>query len=317
MRGIRTLLLTTMIGAMVLVSPPGAAANGGAYLEFDRTYYVAGDEGHGVTYVSIPSRKAHLLDEGPFYVFVLPRGTALREGSPIPPGAVRLGTVSVIEEDESYELETDFTVPDLAPGWYEIGVCNDPCTISGFRESLGGSLSIVETRREAELLTTNGRLHSRLFGARPGSAAGRAPSGGGGRRARGPARVRERRADRAGRRDRPARNAAGLRSFARSGGGTDAVRSVGRGCDPAGDPGHRGARVPAPADAAGDDGPVAPAASSRDGGTGPLSPLASTPRSALRACAMVEVSREGLRNGQPELGDPTYRQGGKSAPTGG
>ena len=55
----------------------------------------------------------------------------------------------MIEEDESYEFKTDFTVPDLDPGLYEIGVCNDPCTISGFREALGGSLAIVETRREA------------------------------------------------------------------------------------------------------------------------------------------------------------------------
>jgi hypothetical protein len=166
MRGIRTLLLMTMIGAIVLVSPPGAAANGGAYLEFDRTYYLAGDEGHAATYVSIPPRKEHLLEEGPFYVFALPRGAVLKEGSPVPAGAVRLGTVSVIEEDESYEFGTDFIVPNLDPGWYEIGVCNDPCTISGFRESLGGSFSIVETRREAELLTSNDRLRSQLFGAR-------------------------------------------------------------------------------------------------------------------------------------------------------
>jgi hypothetical protein len=166
MRGIRMLLLTTMIGATVLISPSGAAANGGAYLEFDRTYYVAGDEGHGGTYLSLPVGKEHLLDEGPFHVFLLPRGVSLREGHPIPPAAIRLGAVVVTEEDESYEFETDFIVPDLDPGWYEIGVCNDPCTISGFRESLGGSFSIVETRREAQLLTTNGRLRSHLFGAR-------------------------------------------------------------------------------------------------------------------------------------------------------
>jgi hypothetical protein len=159
-------LLATMIGATVLVSSPRAAANGGSYLEFDRTYYLAGDEGHAVTYVSIPPGKEHLLEEGPFYVFALPRGSSLREGHPIPPGAVRLGTVSVIEEDGAYELETAFTVPVLDPGWYETGVCNDPCTISGFRESLGGSLTIVETRREAQLLTTNDRLRSHLFGAR-------------------------------------------------------------------------------------------------------------------------------------------------------
>lgn len=166
MREIRMVLLTTVIGTLVLVAPSGATANGGAYLQFDRTYYVAGDEGNGVTYVSLPAGKEHLLDEGPFSVFALPRGVSLHEGHPIPPTAIRLGPVTVTEEDGSYELETDFIVPHLDPGWYGIGVCNDPCTISGFRESLGGSLSIVETRREAQLLTTNERLRSQLFGAR-------------------------------------------------------------------------------------------------------------------------------------------------------
>jgi hypothetical protein len=166
MRGIRRLLLMAMVGGSVLVAPIGAEANGGAYLEFDRTYYLAGDSGHAVTYVSLPASKEHLLEEGPFYVFALPAGATLREGRPIPSSAIRLGIVTVTEEDEAYEFTTEFTVPELDPGFYEIGVCNDPCTISGFRESLGGSLSIVETRREAQLLTTNDRLRGQLFGAR-------------------------------------------------------------------------------------------------------------------------------------------------------
>jgi hypothetical protein len=166
MRGIRRLLLTAMVGASVLATPIGAGANGGAYLEFDRTYYLPGDTGHGVTYVSLPTSKEHLLEEGPFYVYALPAGTSLMEGRPIPSAAVRLGTVAVTEEDDTYEFTTEFTVPALDPGSYEIGVCNDPCTISGFRESLGGSLSIVQTRREAQLLTQNSRLRGALFGAR-------------------------------------------------------------------------------------------------------------------------------------------------------
>jgi hypothetical protein len=149
MRGIRrsvgVVLLTTIA---VLVPPSVAGANGGAYLEFDQTYYLSGDAGHAETYVSIPAGKEHLLDEGPFYVFALPQGRSLEEGLPIPPGAVRLGTVSVAEEDGAYELSIEFMVPALDPGGYGIGVCNDPCTISGFREPLTGVVSIVRTARE-------------------------------------------------------------------------------------------------------------------------------------------------------------------------
>jgi hypothetical protein len=167
MRGIRlrvgVMLLTTIA---VLVPPSVAGANGGAYLEFDRTYYLSGDAGHAETYVSLPAGKEHLLDEGPFYVFALPRGGSLEEGHPIPPGAVRLGTVSMTEEDGAYELSMEFMVPALDPGGYGVGVCNDPCTISGFREPLGGWFTVVETRREAELLTLRDRLRGELFGAR-------------------------------------------------------------------------------------------------------------------------------------------------------
>jgi hypothetical protein len=167
MRGIRlrvgVMLLTTIA---VLVPPSVAGANGGAYLEFDRTYYLSGDAGHAETYVSLPAGKEHLLDEGPFYVFALPRGGSLEEGHPIPESAVRLGTVSVTEEDGAYELSIEFMVPALEPGGYGIGVCNEPCTISGFRESLGGWFTVVETRREAELLTLRDRLRGELFGAR-------------------------------------------------------------------------------------------------------------------------------------------------------
>lgn len=166
MRWISRVFLATMIGGAVLLSPSVASANGGAYLEFDRTYYLAGDAGHAETYVSLPAGKEHLLDEGPFYVFALPRGASLEEGHPIPPAAVRLGAVTVTEEDETYEFATDFTMPELDPGWYDIGVCNDPCTIAGFRESLSGSFSVVQTRREAQLLIRVDRLNSQLFGAR-------------------------------------------------------------------------------------------------------------------------------------------------------
>ena len=158
--------LATTIGAAVLLLPSVAGANGGAYLEFDRTYYLSGDA--GTRSRTSRSRRARNTSstKGPSTCSRSTRGTSLKEGHPIPPGAVRLGTVSVTEEDETYEFTTEFTVPDLDPGFYEIGVCNDPCTISGFREALGGSLTIVETRREAQLLTQNDRLRGELFGAR-------------------------------------------------------------------------------------------------------------------------------------------------------
>jgi len=53
-----------------------------------------------------------------------------------------------------------FAVPAVAPGDYGVGLCNDPCTISGFQASLSGFLTVVETARERQLLQLESRLRS-------------------------------------------------------------------------------------------------------------------------------------------------------------
>ena len=49
---------------------------------------------------------------------------------------------------------------------YGLSVCNDPCTISGFREPLTGTISIVATAREGALLTEISRLKGRNWSLR-------------------------------------------------------------------------------------------------------------------------------------------------------
>jgi len=167
MRGIRGLLLAAMVGASMLAAPADAFANGGAYLEFDQTHYLPGDLGVAVGYARVPERKEHLLERGPFYLFAVPMNVPLREGHPIPAGAIRLGTFAIEEEEDAYyELRAEFTAPRLSSGSHVMALCNDPCTIAGFREPFTGTVSIVATRREAQLLTTNDRLRSTLWGAK-------------------------------------------------------------------------------------------------------------------------------------------------------
>ena len=167
MRGVRGLLLTAMVGASMLAAPADAFANGGAYLEFDQTHYLPGDPGIAVGYARVPEKKEHLLDRGPFYLFALPMNVPLREGHPIPAGAIRLGTFAIEEEENAYyELRAQFIAPRLSSGYHVMALCNDPCTIAGFREPFTGTVSIVATRREAQLLTANDRLRSTLWGAK-------------------------------------------------------------------------------------------------------------------------------------------------------
>jgi hypothetical protein len=162
MRKLRVLVVAGSIGIVLSGAMP-ARADGGAYVELDKTYYLSGDTAVARTYVLIPKRKIDVLDRGPFYLFALPAGTDLREGRAIPDAAVRLATLVVQERNGSYELSARFTMPSLAPGNYTAGVCNDPCTISGFREPLSGWFTVVATVREAQLLRKVGTLRSQGF----------------------------------------------------------------------------------------------------------------------------------------------------------
>ncbi len=146
------------IGAAILVAatlggPSVAWADGGAYLDLDRTHYLPGQTAHAEGYVYVPRAKQHLFERGPFYLYVTQERTPLIEGRPIPERAVRVGTVSIDRErGTQFELSASFVVPQLDGESYALAVCNEPCTISGFRESLTGTISIIATAREGELL---------------------------------------------------------------------------------------------------------------------------------------------------------------------
>jgi hypothetical protein len=112
----------------------------------------------------VPATKQDLFDRGPFYLYVVPKRSSVVEGRPIPDGAVRVATISITEgRGTSFELHASFAVPDLAGDSYGISLCNDPCTISGFREPLTGEISIVATAREGELLTALHRQQNRTW----------------------------------------------------------------------------------------------------------------------------------------------------------
>jgi hypothetical protein len=160
------------IGAAILVgatlgAPSAAWADGGAYLDLDRTHYLPGQTARAETYVSIPRAKQGLVERGPFFVFVVPMSAAVTERRPISANAVRVGTASIEREDRrTFRLRASFVVPDLPGAFYRLAVCNDPCTISGFREPLTGEISIVQTFREGELLTDLYRQQNQTWMAR-------------------------------------------------------------------------------------------------------------------------------------------------------
>jgi len=166
MRARRGLVIAATVGA-VLWSPLAARADGGAYIAFDRTHYLPGETATGEAYVYLEKQHQGLLDRGPFYAYLLTDGAVVRLGHAIPTGAIRVGTFSVERSrPEWFEMKVSFAVPDLAGDFYPVVACNDPCTVSGFKEPLSGLVSIVQTVREGALLTQRQQLRGRLYALR-------------------------------------------------------------------------------------------------------------------------------------------------------
>ena len=162
MRRLRVLVVLAVTGSVVWGTMP-AGADGGAFIEFDRTYYIPGQTAVASAYVLIPQKKQSILDRGPFFAFAVPRGSALQEGQPIPEGAVKLGMMTIHMRKNDTRLDVTFVMPELPGGNYTVQICNDPCTISGFRDPLTGFFSIVHTARERQLLVEEQNLQGTIW----------------------------------------------------------------------------------------------------------------------------------------------------------
>ncbi|HEX7246773.1 MAG TPA: hypothetical protein VF351_01595 [Actinomycetota bacterium] len=159
----RTAIVAMTVLVAIGLTPAVALANGGAYVTFEGRHHLPGDVVTGELYVSIPRNKLELLDRGPFHAYLLEGNDSIEAGRPLPSGAIRVGTFVVEKRATDAELAVTFTVPDVVGDYYNVGLCNDPCTLTGFGEPVSGSVSIVATAREASLLTDNSKLQNKLY----------------------------------------------------------------------------------------------------------------------------------------------------------
>jgi hypothetical protein len=168
MRMRHVLAVAITVGAIVVMNPIAARADGGAYMEFDRTHYLPGETATAEAYVYLLKPQQGRLDGGPFYAYLVTTNRSFPQvGKAVPEGAIRLGTFQVEESRPKwFELTVSFTVPDVAGDGYTVAMCNDPCTIQGFKEPIVGYISIVQTAREGALLTQNQRLSNRIYALR-------------------------------------------------------------------------------------------------------------------------------------------------------
>lgn len=160
-------ILTLVLATLAVVLPAQGASAGGNWLGFRSEEPVAGKRNLGTwaimhvgqevvahtgIYVMNPDRMDRLETEGPFYAWLSP-GDAYLDDTNLPADAIRLAPFTIaFDGSNGVPVRAHFTVPDVPSGEYEVVVCNDPCTLSGFGEYVQGWITITQTAEEARLM---------------------------------------------------------------------------------------------------------------------------------------------------------------------
>jgi hypothetical protein len=129
------------LAAVTLAAPTPAGAGGGDWLYPDRDRYEPGQRvavvGYVLGYAYCPGELDHAWrSRGPFYAYLrVDRGLPPAACPYVHSGDRRVGELLIEERagahpGEALRVAVTFTLPpELAPGAYEIVICNDPCTI--------------------------------------------------------------------------------------------------------------------------------------------------------------------------------------------
>ena len=134
----------------------GGGSAGGSNLGTWAVLHVGQDVvAHTGIYVVNPDRVERLENEAPFYAWLSP-GDAYLDDTNLPDDAIRLAPFTIAFDGlNGVPVRARFTVPDVPSGEYEVVVCNDPCTLSGFGTYIQGWVTIMQTPDEARLFESN------------------------------------------------------------------------------------------------------------------------------------------------------------------
>jgi hypothetical protein len=158
MRWLATAVLTTAI-----LATAGPAAAGGSWLETEDPYYPPGSQATARGTFG-PGAYEGRASDGPYYAYLVPGFRWFEKPGPVPDYAIPLGPITIRRATGNYccwAASLTFTVPDLPPGRYSIDYCNDPCTVNGIGDLIGGSFWVADTQEEARLMARIDRLEAK------------------------------------------------------------------------------------------------------------------------------------------------------------
>jgi hypothetical protein len=143
--------------------PVAPASAGGSWMEGNRGYGV----GESATFRGSFSMSGSLegrMSDGPYLAYLAPFEIYAVDH----PRAIRLGEIQLVRSDVWGAIASvEFTVPAVPTGQYHLTYCNDPCTVDGIGDLMGGdAFFVAPTRQEALLLSRVDRLSWRLTHAR-------------------------------------------------------------------------------------------------------------------------------------------------------
>jgi len=158
---LRRIALVTLFAMLSIAGGAGAATAGGAVfgiVDADGDRVVRGEEfvqpGEVVTaHTSFSPHIAGLggIDDGPYVLYLVPGSRFVSPGS-LPPKAIALGQLEIVRGRFGTVARISFTVPTVPTGEYAMSLCNEPCTVDGLGDIVGGWLGIAQTTKEGRLI---------------------------------------------------------------------------------------------------------------------------------------------------------------------
>ena len=161
-------VLPPLLAAVVMLVEASPARAGGSWLEPDRRAYAAGDVATLRGAFSMRGSLEGRLSDGPYVAYLLEGGQWIERGR-IPAGAIRLGELRIVRADDRHQTHAvvTFEIPNVSTGWYSVGYCNDPCTVDGIGDLVGGDRFVIApTRVEGLAIVRIDRLAMRVANVR-------------------------------------------------------------------------------------------------------------------------------------------------------